>query len=260
MWITKLSGVFCMSSSYTDTTPRRYRQCSQRILRHQPTSAGVLAPLSGRARLPSEDPLRWLKPSSPGNLFSIEATVMCMLMKSRMLRVPMGFRNDTVWTYGPCLLPPNLTGATSLCFLEGVLHGLLEDVPLHVRQNLWFQRGRAPPHFSLVIRDHLDQRFGQQWWPDCLYCSLSRLDLARLLPVESYEILDLRDPCGIRGIPTGAGYGCRGCWKTKDWWSCVPEHGTEVPNLCWRRWSSHRTLVVSGSQTTSSRSEREQRV
>ena len=32
-----------------------------------------------------------------------------------------------------------------LRFLEGVLHGLLEDVPLYVRQNMWFQH--VPPHF-----------------------------------------------------------------------------------------------------------------
>ena len=65
-----------------------------------------------------------------------------------------------IWPY---LLPPNLTGAAYLRFFEGELHGLLGDVPLHVRQNMWFQHDSAPPHFSLVIRDHLDQRFGQQW-------------------------------------------------------------------------------------------------
>ena len=41
-----------------------------------------------------------IKPSSPGKLFLIHATVMCGLMKTRMLRAPMGFRNDTVWTFG----------------------------------------------------------------------------------------------------------------------------------------------------------------
>ena len=64
---------------------------------------------------------------------------------------------------GPYLLPPNLTDATYLWFLEGILHGLLEDVPLHMLQNMWFQHDDAPTHFSLVNRDHLDQRFGQQW-------------------------------------------------------------------------------------------------
>ena len=56
-----------------------------------------------------------------------------------------------------------LTDAAYLRFLESILHGLLEYLPLHVRQNMWFQHDGAPPHFSLAVRDHLDQRFGQQW-------------------------------------------------------------------------------------------------
>ena len=56
----------------------------------------------------------------------------------------------------PYLLSPNLTGDAYLNFLEHVLHGLLEDVPLHVRQNMWFQHHGAPPHFTRAVR-----RFGQ---------------------------------------------------------------------------------------------------
>ena len=64
---------------------------------------------------------------------------------------------------GPYLLPANLMGAMNLRFLEGILHELLEDVPLHVCQNLWFEHGCAPSHFSLAVQDHLDQQLGQQW-------------------------------------------------------------------------------------------------
>ena len=64
---------------------------------------------------------------------------------------------------GPYLLPPNLTGAAYLRFLEGVLHGHLEDVLLHMYQIMWFEHNGTPPHFSLAVRDHLDQRFRQQW-------------------------------------------------------------------------------------------------
>ena len=63
---------------------------------------------------------------------------------------------------GLYVLPPNLTGAAHLRFLEGVLHELLEYVSLHVRQNMWFQHDGAPHHLSLAVRDHLDQRFRQQ--------------------------------------------------------------------------------------------------
>ena len=47
--------------------------------------------------------------------------------------------------------------------LEHVLHGLLEDVPLNVRQNMWFQHDGAPPHFTRAVRGHLDRRFRQMW-------------------------------------------------------------------------------------------------
>ena len=40
---------------------------------------------------------------------------------------------------------------------------LLEDVPLQVCQNMWFQHNGAPPHFIRAVRDHLVRRFGQTW-------------------------------------------------------------------------------------------------
>ena len=64
---------------------------------------------------------------------------------------------------GLYLLPPNLTGDAYLIFLEHVLHGLLEDVPLHVRQNMWFQQDGALSNFTRAVRNNLDQRFGQTW-------------------------------------------------------------------------------------------------
>ena len=62
---------------------------------------------------------------------------------------------------GPYLLPPNLTGDAYLNFLEHVLHGLLEDVPLLVRQNMWFQHDVSASHFTPAVRGHLDPGFGQ---------------------------------------------------------------------------------------------------
>ena len=47
--------------------------------------------------------------------------------------------------------------------LEHVPHRFLEYVPLHVRQNIWFQHDGAPPHFTRAVRGHLDRRFGQSW-------------------------------------------------------------------------------------------------
>ena len=66
---------------------------------------------------------------------------------------------------------------------------------------------------------------------------------ARHLPVGPHEDLDLRDLCGIWKRPAGAGYGSGGCWTTRYWWSCLPEHGTQVPCMCWIRWSSHLAFL-----------------
>ena len=63
---------------------------------------------------------------------------------------------------GPYLLPPNYTGNAYLNFLEHVLHELLEDVPQHVRQRMWFQHDGAPPHLTRAVRGHL-YRNRQKW-------------------------------------------------------------------------------------------------
>ena len=96
MWITKLSGMFCLSNSYTHTTPRRYRQCSHRILHHEPTSTSGSCTDVWKSSTSHGRSFSLMKPSSPGKLFSIHARVMCRLMKTHMLRHPMGFRNDTI--------------------------------------------------------------------------------------------------------------------------------------------------------------------
>ena len=51
---------------------------------------------------------------------------------------------------GPFLLPPNLIDDTYLNFLGHVLHGLLEDVPLHVHQNMGFSM--MAHHLILLVR------------------------------------------------------------------------------------------------------------
>ena len=70
------------------------------------------------------------------------------MMKTRVLGAPMAFSNASVSTcgkgfwmdvlFGSYLLPPNLTGDAYVNFLQYILHGLLEDVPLRVRQKCGF--------------------------------------------------------------------------------------------------------------------------
>ncbi|KMQ84443.1 transposable element tc3 transposase [Lasius niger] len=63
---------------------------------------------------------------------------------------------------GPNMLPTRLNGLIYVRFLEEVLPGLLEEVPLALRQVMWFQDG-APAHCSIATHNHLQQVFGERW-------------------------------------------------------------------------------------------------
>lgn len=64
---------------------------------------------------------------------------------------------------GPYLLPPRLTGAVYQQFLQNVLPDLLDDVPLIIRRNMWFQHDGAPAHFSMLARQYLTEHFPNRW-------------------------------------------------------------------------------------------------
>jgi hypothetical protein len=56
---------------------------------------------------------------------------------------------------GPCLLPDRLTAQRYRDFLGTVLPELLEDVPLAVRQMLWFQHDGAQAHRGEEVQQWL---------------------------------------------------------------------------------------------------------
>jgi hypothetical protein len=64
---------------------------------------------------------------------------------------------------GPYVLPPNLNGDSYLFFLENTLSDILDDLSLDVRRKMWFMQDGAPPHFSLAVRNHLNDVFPQRW-------------------------------------------------------------------------------------------------
>lgn len=64
---------------------------------------------------------------------------------------------------GPHFLPGRLTGEQYRQFIEHVLPELLEDVPLEQRRSMWFMHDGAPPHFSLVARQYLDENYTDRW-------------------------------------------------------------------------------------------------
>lgn len=64
---------------------------------------------------------------------------------------------------GPVELPPRLNGQRYLQFLQEQLPNLLEDLPLQTRINMWFMHDGAPPHFSLIVREHLNTVYPDRW-------------------------------------------------------------------------------------------------
>ena len=53
---------------------------------------------------------------------------------------------------GPIFLPPILTGDNYTQFLETQLPVLLEDVPLQIRNQMWFMKHGVPAHFNCIAR------------------------------------------------------------------------------------------------------------
>lgn len=64
---------------------------------------------------------------------------------------------------GPFIIDGRLDGQLYLDFLENHLNYLLEDVPIQTRINMWYMHYGAPPHFSIVVHDHLNNAYPQRW-------------------------------------------------------------------------------------------------
>src|SRR5215467_11024129 len=48
-------------------------------------------------------------------------------------------------------------------FLKYDLPVLLEEVPLNVRRDMWFQQDGAPPHFANLVKRYLNKKFRNKW-------------------------------------------------------------------------------------------------
>ncbi|KAJ4448787.1 hypothetical protein ANN_00178 [Periplaneta americana] len=55
-----------------------------------------------------------------------------------------------------------LHGDSYFVFLRDVIPELLKNIPLNIRERIWFQHDGAPPHFDCHVRNHLNATF-----PDC---------------------------------------------------------------------------------------------
>jgi hypothetical protein len=59
---------------------------------------------------------------------------------------------------GPYVLPDRLNSQGYRDFMETILPGLFEDVPLAVRQRSWFQHDGAPAHYGEDVRRWLNSK------------------------------------------------------------------------------------------------------
>lgn len=64
---------------------------------------------------------------------------------------------------GPYFFEGTLTGMSYLQFLSNEIPELLENVPLNVRQNMWYQHDGAPPHYARAVWDFSNNTYPNRW-------------------------------------------------------------------------------------------------
>jgi hypothetical protein len=63
----------------------------------------------------------------------------------------------------PFVSDNSLTGDTYEFFLRNELQGLLEDIPLIVRGQMYFQHDGATPHYTRHVKEYLHESFSDCW-------------------------------------------------------------------------------------------------
>jgi len=64
---------------------------------------------------------------------------------------------------GPFVFDNNLTGNTYEVFLRNELPGLLEDIPLMIRSQMYFQHDGAPPYYTQHVGEYTNEPFANRW-------------------------------------------------------------------------------------------------
>lgn len=64
---------------------------------------------------------------------------------------------------GPIIFDGMLNGQRYLGFLRNEIEGFMENLPLDVYQNMYFQQDGAPPHNSRIVTSYLDENFPNRW-------------------------------------------------------------------------------------------------
>lgn len=63
----------------------------------------------------------------------------------------------------PFFFRGRLTGATYLEMLRNEVEEMLDDVPLNILRQCYWQQDGAPPHFEIHVRQYLNEKFGERW-------------------------------------------------------------------------------------------------
>lgn len=64
---------------------------------------------------------------------------------------------------GPYELPEILNSEIYLDFLQNQLPNLLEDVPLNIYRDMWYQQDGCPAHYARSVREYLDEEYPGRW-------------------------------------------------------------------------------------------------
>lgn len=64
---------------------------------------------------------------------------------------------------GPYFIDGRLDSVSYLNILNSVVDEMLDDVPLSVYRNLFYQHDGAPAHYQVRVREFLDTNFGDRW-------------------------------------------------------------------------------------------------
>jgi len=85
-----------------------------------------------------------------------------------------GILEDSI--IGPFFYNGTLNGRRYLDFLSNHLLPMFENVPLNIRENLFFQQYGAPSHNAIVVRQNLNEIFGNNWMGTARSPDLTPLD------------------------------------------------------------------------------------
>lgn len=64
---------------------------------------------------------------------------------------------------GPYIYEGTLNSERYLVFLNTEFNEYLEELPLQILRDVWFQQDGAPPHNSRIVRNHLHRQFPEKW-------------------------------------------------------------------------------------------------